>query len=161
VHSIDVIPMYLEVVLVFLVGVDPGGTTGVAWRDRSGRVVSVDVEVGLDWSRVADVVATVRRVVEESGAGGWSGARLYVEDFVLVPRSVLSRDGSTPLVVIGALYGAFGRLVSLGQNAALAKSTFTDKRLRALGLWDKRSAHQRDAIRHLLLAERREKGRKG
>jgi len=147
---------------MFLVGVDPGGTTGVAWRDRSSVVRSVDVEVGLMWEKVADVVAMVRSVVEESGPGGWSDCKILCEDWVNAPKSVLRRDANTPLVVIGALYGAFGRRVSLGQNAALAKSTFTDRRLKELGLWDKRSAHERDAVRHVLLGERREeKRRKG
>jgi hypothetical protein len=150
---------------MFIVGVDPGGTTGIAWRNAAGKVESRDVEVGMAWERVYDVVAALISVLKNEGLWGLEVGKvvILVEDWVETPRSaggrVLTGDSRTALIVMGAIYAWGGSCVSRSQNAALAKSTFTDDRLKRLGLWDKRSPHQRDAIRHLLVGERRAKQR--
>lgn len=84
---------------------------------------------------------------------------LVIEDFQL---QVFRRDKVllTPVQVAWAFLGlADGPVVSAWQSPGLAKTTATDKRLKALGLWVPGRPHECDALRHLVLYMRQASSR--
>jgi hypothetical protein len=85
-------------------------------------------------------------------------AHVVIEDFTL-RKFTRDRELLAP-VRIGAKieYGMFvDRRKVNWQQPALAKTTLTDERLKALGLWAQMSPHTRDSIRHALTYLRRVK----
>lgn len=131
---------------MMIIGVDPGGTTGL--------VKLLDGEVVDDGQ--FDFVGTVR----------WLNNEIPLADLVVVERFVISgrtmtgsREGAMDaLNLIGVcramceLYGA--RLMQ--QTPADAKNAFNDDVLRRTGYYDKvKGKHARDALRHALLAVRK------
>jgi hypothetical protein len=133
-----------------ILGVDPGGTTGVVVLDPHAiEVVEFD-ELSLakaddgwaDWLR--RTVPTVDTVAAER--------------YVITARTAtLTRQGGA-LDVLGALryLTIVERRRLMLQMAADAKVSFPDEVLRKLGQYKQvRGGHARDALRHALLATRR------
>jgi hypothetical protein len=119
---------------------DPGKTTGVAWRTEAGELQ------GLQWPGESIWV-----VLE-----GFHSVEGITE---LVFETFLSRPG--PAVNLSAPV-TIGRLSSwadqygvplIAQTPSAAKVMVTNDRLRAAGGWVRSQQHARDAMRHLLLRE--------
>lgn len=109
-------------------------------------------EQACGWDDPWDVVRSERGV-------GVGVPALVLEDFQL---QVFRRDKVllTPVQVAWAFLGlADGPVVSAWQSPSLAKTTVTDKRLKALGLWVPGRDHERDALRHLVLYMRQTSSR--
>jgi hypothetical protein len=83
-------------------------------------------------------------------------AHVVVEDFTL-RKFTRDRELLSPVRIAAKLdYGMYlERREIAWQQPSLAMSTLTDERLKGIGLWDRLSAHQRDAIRHALTYLRR------
>lgn len=148
------------------------GAVRAAQRHRSGlqladtRFRSGQVRVGTDFdSEQAQVDALIieMQVCAHMGDRCSSGSvpgisDVVVEDFILRQRT-MDRSLLSPVRVTAGLMQDLYRstwpyCVSL-QSASDAKSTVTDARLKAWGLYVPGNEHARDATRHLILALRR------
>ena len=121
---------------------DPGQTTGVAWRNDDG-----DLEA-TQWPGESIVV-----ILDgfDSRPGGIE--ELVVEDFLSRPGG--PRVNLSAPKTIGRIYAwadARGVPVVL-QSPSSAKRVVTKDRLRAAGGWKRGEEHARDATRHLLYRE--------
>lgn len=156
-----------------VLAVDPGVKTGVAWCRVGGAV--------LDAVGVASVVKARLLAKRGGGGewvGGcgevdarrlgetWAVHRLMtavlnvkpdvvvIEDFVLRSPS-MNRDLLAPVRMTAMLlYGlsmAWPVAQVVLQGASAAKTTCTDSRMRAWGLWQVGKPHATDALRHLVL----------
>lgn len=129
-----------------VVGVDPGGQTGVAavtWDPVSrrgyllGRTETLRFEFPLP-----DVVNVINELVPDVVA---------IERFVVGKRAARSKSGSAgerARLIIGAVTAEFPTLYA--NTASVAKAWATDRRLEAAGLDRFTSVHERDAARHAL-----------
>lgn len=144
-----------------LVGVDPGGTTGVAWNTGS-EVCAVEVGSAGPWGEADAAHAIVLLLVDLDPR--W----VEIEDYVLTEelggRAHGGREALSPERIFGGIVGAalmrqkaWKRRFVQRESASSAKSTFTDDRLKRLGLYKGTAGapHARDAVRHLLLVDRR------
>lgn len=88
----------------------------------------------------------------------WPHAAIVVEDFILRTKNK-AREAISPVRITSMLRMAvYPRRIWL-QMPALAMTTYSDERLRKLGLYDSHSGvHARDAVRHNLLLLRRVAG---
>jgi hypothetical protein len=134
----------------FVIGVDPGQTTGICVLDGAYRDL-VQTTPGL----VLPIVRSVLFVAPDSV--------LAVEKFVVGPRaSRLStpKAGQTTRELIGALVDLGNRLgVRVVQRSASdVKPWATDVRLKAAGIWTKGMPHAHDAGRHALFVAVKECG---
>lgn len=132
-----------------VVGVDPGGTTGVAvvvWDDlqrcyRLGLVLATPMPAGIIEQDIDDLMPDA----------------VAVERFVVGRRAARSKSagaGAKARDIIGALTAHFPQLYQ--HSAHDAKKWATDERLKAAGLYRPDSGpHIRDATRHALFALRR------
>lgn len=136
--------------MTLVIGVDPGGTTGLAavtHTDRDGY--------NLPWSEAfplepLEVVAAISAFVIAYGTDAWWVA---AERFVVsrrAGRSSTAAAGERARAILGALEAAFPGRVKL-RNAAAAKGWAVDARLKAAGLWPAQGRpHTTDAARHAL-----------
>lgn len=135
-----------------ILGVDPGGTTGVVilnpepleviWHDQ--LAVKEDPLNEGEWAR------ELKRIVPPVRA-------IAAERFVISPRTLRNTRQHDALDVLGALrYLSIIEGVELIlQNASDAKTAFSDEVLKSLGLFDAvKGGHARDALRHALLGTR-------
>lgn len=133
-----------------VLGVDPGGTTGVVVMEPRTQAVLEYDELALsgDDTSWAD---WFRRVVPSVGT-------VAAERYLITTRTTRLTRQYDALDVLGALrYLCAIELVHLTlQSPADAKAAFADAKLKRLGVWDSvRGGHARDALRHALLASRR------
>lgn len=154
-----------------ILAVDPGKTTGLAWcpvgwdgkTDADAAVGSEEVDCagGTEYdpdpecSGVLRMLMRMRRVnavvvvVEES------------DHFLLRAGGNLKPQSLVPIRLEAMLrFGLAQKWSSVKlerQTPSQAKSTITNDRLRRLGLWRSGSAHERDAIRHLVTYIRRQR----
>lgn len=131
---------------MMIIGVDPGGTTGLV-KVLNGEVVD---EGQLDFI----------------GAVRWLNSEIPLADLVVVERFVISgrtmtgsRDGAMDAIHLIGVCRALGELYTvpvMQQTPADAKNAFNDDVLRRTGYYDKvKGRHARDALRHALLAIRK------
>ena len=134
----------------FVIGVDPGGTTGIAVYTGRSDSELLQCTPGL-------VLPTVRTLLGVYEGAVRPGALLAVERFVVgtrAARSASARSGEIARELIGALadlgptYGV--RVVH--RSASEVKPWATDKRLEAAGLLVRGMPHACDAARHALYA---------
>lgn len=128
----------------WIIGVDPGGTTGYAIYSRETKTVQ---------AHEADP-HTFRTWLGHWMTAGRAARTLWaVERYIIRPDTLRKTRQYDPLELIGAVKLvvalAGGRLEM--QAASSAKSMVTDTRLRGLGLWVPGKDHARDALRHLVL----------
>lgn len=160
-----------------IMGIDPGGTTGVAWCDAVVLESVLDDRVGnivgheqLDASDLAEVygmdgyVAVVDRILMRIRKENVRA--IAIETFQLVPGAMLKggKTGKSPLdaVVVTsmlkfALTKKWYQCEVVMQSASQGKGTMNDTRLRALSLWWPGEPHARDAARHLMTLVKRAK----
>lgn len=121
-----------------VVAVDPGKTTGLAYMTRTGHVLTGEV---FDWRSVREVVANMLPL------------QIHVEEFRITAATASKTAAPWSLKCYGALETyAWENDILFSHAASTVKSTVTDAHLRAAGLWKNKSPHERDALRHLVLA---------
>lgn len=133
-----------------VIGVDPGGTTGLAavtYTERDGY--------GLPFSDAfpllpVEAVAAIESYVSALGTDAWW---IAAERFVVsrrAGRSSTAAAGERARAILGALEAAFPRRVKLA-TASAAKTWASDTRICNAGLWPAQGRpHTTDAVRHAL-----------
>lgn len=171
-------PVALDVARVFVVGFDPGGTTGwcvlrMDWDVLVTRGFTELVLGGVNpdrfaW-RVGEFLGSENHQVDMMMAllrGVWADGSFHlgedsdacvvgVEDFILQMMS-MDRSLLSP-VRITAAFNYAGRALPMPRllhSANDAKKVVTDDRLRRWGLWSN-ATHTRDATRHAALVARK------
>jgi Holliday junction resolvasome RuvABC endonuclease subunit len=132
-----------------VIGLDPGGTTGVAVLEWTDRYDLID----LDQLPMGTALGTVQFMVK-----GYQPDAVAVERFIVgrrASRSGTSKAGEFARELIGAIRferKADGGLLCAMHTASQVKRWATDKRLDAAGLLaaTKGQGHARDAVRHAL-----------
>jgi hypothetical protein len=152
-----------------VLGIDPGGTTGWAlltvprgsiYGTERGRFI------GHDWGQFygaePDQAEAICRLVREIQSLDYKiGPAVVIEDFQLNTH-VRGEELLSP-VRLAAMIRYASHLRRLGdarvilQHRQIAKTTATDERLQAWGLYHKGEEHARDATRHAVTAIRRAK----
>lgn len=133
-----------------VIGVDPGGTTGlaaVAYTPEQGYRLRAHLGIPATPEEVCNLVAGR---AFSPGPGPWW---IAAERFVVSRRagkSSTAAAGERARDILGALEAAFPGRVKL-RNAAAAKGWAVDTRLKAAGLWPAQGRpHTTDAARHAL-----------
>ena len=157
---------------IHVIGIDPGVTTGWArltvprkslFGDEPARIISW--ETGQLRGRISDQVWAMCDLARRTQSLAYKiGPALVVEDFDF-GRPLKDPEVYTPVYFAQQLLFCHERTALLNdatvtlQSRALAKSTMTDERLGAVGVWAARgqTPHERDALRHALTALRRAK----
>jgi len=133
----------------YVVAIDPGGTTGLAYWHRDGAAPIFHAEPYERRER--------NQMLED--IGGWAQRHnenliIVCETYTITQRTAKLSQQHDPLKVIGVveyfehLYGS--RVVL--QKPGDAKRFSTDARLRAAGLWHPTTGgHANDAARHLFM----------
>lgn len=174
----DVIQMSMESAPLAIIGVDPGGTTGVAiatlQRKEIGSLTDVFVEMGqLSYGfsgngfdiiesasaeeGEAKVAAEIAQLVRTAVLHG-SRVVLVIEDFV-VRRFDSSREFLSPVRITARIQQElFNDTICQGVTVAMqspsdAKQTCTDERMKKWGIQPKthKDRHGLDAARHCVL----------
>jgi hypothetical protein len=161
------------ITVLHVIGIDPGKTTGwcrltVPFKSIYGNAQSEILEwdfgeLHKDENAMVDELCLLARTTQSLAY--LTGPGLVCEDWSIDPRFKSTDPESLSPVRIAA---ALGYAVYLGkagdsklvlQDRSLAKSTATDDRLRAWGLYEPGSDHIRDATRHAVTALRRAKAK--
>lgn len=158
--------------LLWVIGVDPGATTGVALLAIPYLSIFGDAPGGIEWAESFELTGSLQAQV----SGVTYVARLVASRSDSVPPLIVCEDfdlggnrlsgsASTADVIIPARLGAALQFaVECGQadraaldfqGRTLAFTTAKDERLKAWGLWVKGSDHERDARRHAITMIRR------
>lgn len=139
--------------MTLVIGVDPGGTTGLAaveYTPERGYALLSHLGVPL---LPAEVVSQMNPFLMSSVAGLDGPWWIAAERFVVsrrAGRSSTAAAGERARAILGALEAAFPGRVKL-RNAAAAKGWAVDARLKAAGLWPAQGRpHTTDAARHAL-----------
>jgi len=136
-----------------VIGVDPGGTTGLAaveYTPEQGYRLVAHLATPFTPDEAVVQVAGMAVLVGPGEAGPWW---IAAERFVVsrrAGRSSTAAAGRRARDILGALEAAFPGRIKL-RNAAAAKGWAVDARLKAAGLWpDQGRPHTTDAVRHAL-----------
>jgi hypothetical protein len=157
---------------IHVIGIDPGVTTGWAritvprlslFGDLPSQIIKW--ETGQLRGRISDQVYEMCSIARMTQSLAYKiGPVLVVEDFDF-GRPLKDPEVYTPVYFAQQLRFCYERTALLNdarivmQSRATAKSTMTDDRLQAIGVWNTRGQtdHERDALRHALTALRRAK----
>lgn len=149
-----------------IMGIDPGGTTGIAAAYVSVRPTMKEtmlegitkkrsLEVPGDYLQQSKAIASLMNAFMYK-ANVENGIPLYnihyaIEDFVLRRKAEGGATGNlTSCWVAAGAVAIFGSEANVKwRQASQAKTYATDARLKLWGLWSIGSAHERDAWRHL------------
>lgn len=127
------------------IAIDPGQTTGVAWRTddelRSLEIGGDDIVVILDGFNV-----------------GLGLSEVVYEIFRSRPGPAVNLSAPHCIGRIMAWCDANGGIPLVGQEVAAVKRRVTKDRLRGAGGWVSGSTHERDARAHLLYREEKVSG---
>lgn len=148
-----------------IMGIDPGGTTGIAACYVSVRPTMKEtmlaatrkksIEVPGDYlsqgKQIASLMNGFMYKANVENEIPLSNIHFAIEDFVLRRRMEGGATGNlTSCWVAAAAVAIFGSESNIKwRQASQAKTYATDARLKLWGLWTVGSAHQRDAWRHL------------
>lgn len=161
ISHIEIIPTGTHAIMA----VDPGGTTGVAagYIDLrrtlkatllEGLTRRASIEVKGEWRDQARQLADLmwQFKYKANAENGLSLDRIHYvfEDFVLRMPARTTNLTSIWVAAAATFAGAHGGEVTW-QQAGAAKALASDDRLRLWGLWERGSAHKRDAWRHFAL----------
>ena len=139
-----------------IIGIDPGGTTGLAWWSSLSGLTSVDqISDCKEDSQLHTVIQMLNAIVslaEPLNGQGIVHIMLERFEFRLDERDRTKID-YMPAEVVGAIrLWAHGRasvkLVLTG--ASLGKGFWSDDKIKKLGLWVPGRRHAMDALKHLL-----------
>lgn len=147
-----------------VMGIDPGGTTGIfacyvysfdtvketlmeATNKKSVEVVGNYLEQGKQIAAIMNNFEYTANVEHEIPQGN---IRFAIEDFVLRRKGEGGATGNlTSCWVAAAAIGIYGSDARVKfRQASEAKTFATDARLKSWGLYERGSAHTRDATRH-------------
>jgi len=150
-----------------LLGLDPGGTTGwclMVFNREAFLDPTVKILDNITMFTLGQITGDEHAQVDEIEAmlDVWPGAAVVCEDFILRTLNK-NRDVLSPVRLtfgIQHLLHARGRVAFL-QQPAMAKTTATDERLKAWGLYRPGEEHARDATRHCITFARRVKDQRG
>jgi len=119
---------------------DPGKTTGVAWRTDLGELR------GVQWP--GDAIAAVL----DGMHAAYGLTEIVIENFRSRPGPAVNLSAPE---VIGRVYAwaETGGVPVVRQDASPVKVRVTSDRLRAAGGWKRAEPHARDALRHLIYRE--------
>jgi hypothetical protein len=138
---------------MLIIGIDPGGTTGVVLIRPATDNIDVFTHMHLDGLHATQwVEAELTSHPDEDYV-------VVVEQFTISPRTLTaSRAGSMEaLYTVGSVrYVCFRHQTPIIlQTPSAAKNAINDEVLKDLDLWSKVSGpHERDALRHALLYSR-------
>lgn len=129
-----------------VLGIDPGGTTGVALLEVS----PLRIVVAAQYSTV-DMFANLRSLVKQADL-------VTIERFTISSRTLKLTRQPDALYMIGATaLICYEETITLElESPANAKSAFPDEMLKLHGVYPV-GKHARDAVRHALIALRRHK----
>jgi hypothetical protein len=138
---------------MLIIGIDPGGTTGVVLIRPAPDSVDVLTHMHLDGLHATQWLEA------ELTSHDHENYAVAIEQFLIAPRTLTaSRAGSMEAIyTIGsARYVCFKYKTPITlQTPAAAKKAISDEVLKDLDLWKKVSGdHERDALRHALLYSR-------
>lgn len=144
--------------------IDPGGITGWALIGVHPDAMSGDPDI-----RILDNVEfwVAGQVNGEENAqcdeileliGHWPSARLVIEDFLLRKQG-MQRDLLSPVRITSVLEYEVRPRYFIKQQPALAMTTITDDRQKAMGFWVPGQEHARDGLKHALTFLKRQKDR--
>lgn len=122
------------------IALDPGQTTGVAWRTTSGEIRSLEIP--------GDEVV----VILDGFHKAYGLTEVAYEIFRSRPGPAVNLSAPHTIGRIMAWCDANGVNV-VGQEVAAVKRRVTDDRLREVAGWVRGSTHERDARKHLLYRE--------
>lgn len=138
-----------------VIGIDPGGTTGLAVveysfaEERYRLLAHLGVPL-LPAEVPAQIGAMVGAAIGDAAGPWWIAAERFVVSR-RAARSATAGAGQRARDILGALSAAFPGRVKL-RNAGAAKAWGTDDRVRAAGLWPTQGRpHTTDAVRHALM----------
>lgn len=125
-----------------VVGVDPGGTTGLAiWSPDLGLSLREikGADAAVDW--LADTARSLKR------------ATFVVEKYIITPATAKLSQQHDPLEIIGALKFLVRKYEHnlVLQSPSEAKAFSTNEKLKRVGWYKPGQDHARDASRHALL----------
>lgn len=152
-----------------ILGIDGGGTTGWArltvprasvYGSEPGKILSWDQgQFYGDENRQVDEICRLARETQSLDYN--IGPAIVVEDFILSTHvrgeQVLSPVRVNAKIDYAIHLGRAGDSRLTIQNRQIAKTTATDDRLKAWGLYVRGEEHARDAMRHAVTALRRAK----
>jgi hypothetical protein len=129
-----------------IIGIDPGGTTGVIALDWDGQPpkpsdLLFSEQIGYD-----DVALWLHGVF-----GTWTPDLIALERFFITPKTIQNTRQPEPLYVIGGVL-FLGKIMSIPvkmQAASDAKTAYPNPRIKD---WPVKGPHAKDALRHALLA---------
>lgn len=124
------------------IAIDPGKTSGVAWRGEDGQIRTRNCS---EWELLLSEI--------HGAALRPNGLKCVVtESFQVTGQTAKVTRGEWSLKIIGTLqYLSWrGEMRRVEMPRASSKTFITDEKLRALGLWRGKTAHERDAVRVLL-----------
>jgi hypothetical protein len=138
---------------------DPGGTTGVAYGIVELKKTVRSTLAGIDYRHAVEVNGNYRQQAAKLDVlhGVWitdclrhgipeERRHVTAEDFVL--RMPATTTNLTSIWVVAAFHGVIGLDVEIAYYKADKTKAFgSDDRLRLWGLWERGSAHKRDAWR--------------
>lgn len=125
-----------------VIGVDPGGTTGIALWSRQQGLTMREID---DAAAAADWLADMARSIPK--------ATFVVERYIITPATAKMSQQHDALEIIGALkYVArkYGHGVVM-QSPSEAKTFSTDTKLKNVGWYKPGQGHARDASRHVMV----------
>lgn len=136
---------------LIICGIDPGGTSGVAMIEWDGSPLPDP-----DWLIFHDHFSyeTMPQFVEDLTAGGRGYPApdiIAIERFHISTRTIKASSQPEALYVIGGVlfYAANAGIHTRIQNASDAKNGVKDD---IIDVWDVKNRHEKDALRHVLLA---------
>lgn len=128
--------------MIRVLAIDPGKATGIATYVRASACSPIIWSLTiLEWR---EVTGWVRE---------WAPDQIHVEEFRVNSSTASKTAAPWSLKCYGALETlAFELGCRFTHAASTVKSTIKDKHLKAAGLWVGKTPHERDALRHLVLA---------
>lgn len=136
-----------------ILGLDPGESTGTAVFDIPDIIKIIPIKGDLkkwliyedelkDWREIASVVEQYEPQV------------IVFEEFRLYAEKAQSKTRSDfpEVKIIGQIemIAETNKIPTYKQSASIAKTFYTDAKLKQLNLWMRGERHARDAIRHVL-----------
>lgn len=133
-----------------ILSLDPGGTTGYALFDVTQDEFPELIQRGQIAGGLKGFIDFVDDVLDEKIIDA-----IVCESFTL-REGVYGADLS-PVYIIGALEGMYGKLIPIKYQEPKLKPLCDDARLKRLGLYVPGKPHANDAVRHFIISMRNSK----
>lgn len=137
-----------------VLAIDPGKTTGLAWLNQVDGRISLTSSAEANPDEIINMIRPTLADWKPQEAGD-TPLRIVVERFTITAMTAQkSQEASWALRTIGAVEQAcrdaeYPLLAICWQKPSEAKTSFTNDKLKTLGLWHRGGeGHALDAIRH-------------